>query len=100
MIFGLIQLLICFGLIEQMRIEKERVPEQHFDCIASPRLEKFVGLNTARLVIDTDVLIRWMDGGRHSLHFHCLPSIPSAQICLLLILFCKHFCTGLGGAYW
>lgn len=36
-IFGLIQLLICFGLIEQMRIEKERVPEQYFDCIASPR---------------------------------------------------------------
>lgn len=73
------------------------VPEQRFDCIASPRLEESVGLNTARLVIDTDVLIRWMDGERHSLHFHCLPSIPSARICLLLILFCKHFCAGLGG---
>lgn len=55
-----------------------------------------MGLNTARLVIDTDVLIRWMDGGRHSLHFHCLPPIPSARICLLLILLCKHFCTDLG----
>lgn len=53
-------------------------------------------LGTARTASAADVLMRWMDGERHSLQFHCLPPIPSPRICSLLILFLQKLLHCLG----